>query len=225
MRCHRRIVTIIIILAYSLDKILSRSINQKVTYQMTRLAKSSLHTRPQQVGSTNNVLKAIKTKCRLVHTSQLILRDRVYCIICPDLLILASAQCPILLIRKQNAMILITPKPPTSASCFLKMLLLPISCFLCSRRTLALSQHLKSFRLLLFVTVWGDLNAGFHQLWNPLAGEEGSLPTGNADSRVHIASAVVLSSRAGKLYLTAATLRGNGSRTRATVETLSGLMT
>lgn len=126
----------------------------------------------------------------------IILRDRVYCcIICPDLP--HPAQCPIipLLIRKQNAMILITPKPPTSASCFLKMLLLPFS-YSCP--TLALSQRLKSFRLYLFVTVWGEcLDAGSHQLWNPLAGEEGSLPSWNAGSRGHIASVVVLSSRAG----------------------------
>lgn len=96
------------------------------------------------------------------------------------------------LIRKQNAMTVNTPKPPTSASCSFKMILLPGLSIPCLYSTLVLSQLLKSFRLLLFVTVWGNcLNAGSLELWNPLADEEGSLQSGNADSRGHIASGVV----------------------------------
>lgn len=146
---------------------------------------------------SNTVPACVLTKLPSYLTYEpIILRDRLYCcIICPDLPHPAQCPHPAHLIRKQNAMILITPKPPTSASCFLKMLLLPIS-YSCP--ILAFYQHLNSFRLLLFVTVWGEcLNAGSHQLWSPLAGEEGSLPGWNADSRGHIASVVVLSSRAG----------------------------
>ena len=54
-RCHHRIDTL---LAYSSIKSLMKY-RPKLLYQMTRLTKSSLHTRPQQVGSTNNALKLL----------------------------------------------------------------------------------------------------------------------------------------------------------------------
>lgn len=153
-----------------------------------------------------------------------------YCVICPDLPHPAHSpfrQCPSShLIRKQNAMTLITPKPPTSASCLLKMLLLPISCFPYSYPTLSPFSTPQIFSS---AFVCHCVEKVFERRF-PSAVE----PTGwrrrfspNWECRLPSSYSQCCSTvkPRWKLYLTAAILRSNGSRTRATVETLTGLMT
>lgn len=153
----------------------------------------------------------------------IILRDRVYCcIICPDLPHLAQCPHPAHLIRKQNAMILITPKPPTSASCFLKMLLLPIS-YSCPHLSLLSTPHIFSSAFVCHC-VGRVFERRFPSAVEPTGWRRKFSPKLECRLPRSYSQCCCTVKPSWKLYLTAATLRSSGSRTRATVETLTGLM-
>lgn len=158
-----------------------------------------------------------------VHTtSQWILRI-VYCNICPDLP--HTAQCPHsptssgnktpwFLFRQS-----LQPQPLVSLRWFsfpthpFPVYMLPPSP--CLYSTLVLSQHLKSFRLLLFVTLWGDcLNAGSLRAVEPTGWRRRFSP--KWECRLPMTYSQRCSIKPSwKLYLTAASLRTTAETLRA----------